>query len=160
MASWKINLAWPIVQEAEGEGKDREGGTSIWWRAEEKGKRQSTALYEARLIDEQDGISHPSHPFSETALALTSVSTTKLKKRTSHFNTHQIIGWPESPSKPHRTVLVATLEYKILLFPQHKVKIGGIGVMSSPMGKSMTDVSLIWVAPIVGDLVYPANLGD
>ncbi|KIK62206.1 glycosyltransferase family 5 protein [Collybiopsis luxurians FD-317 M1] len=36
-----------------------------------------------------------------------------------------------------------------------KVKIGGLGVMSSLMGKAMTDVDLIWVIPKVKDLDYP-----
>ncbi|KAJ3781651.1 glycoside hydrolase family 13 and glycosyltransferase family 5 protein [Lentinula aff. detonsa] len=73
--------------------------------------------------------------------------------------TRKVIGWPESPTKPHRTVLIATLEYEILPFAQVKVKIGGLGVMASLMGKSMTDVSLIWVVPKVSGVVYPTNLG-
>jgi len=36
-----------------------------------------------------------------------------------------------------------------------KAKTGGPGVMSSLMGKSMTDVDLIWVVPKVKDLEYP-----
>jgi alpha-1,3-glucan synthase len=38
-----------------------------------------------------------------------------------------------------------------------KVKIGGLGVMSSLMGKAMTDVDLIWVVPKVKDIKYPAG---
>jgi alpha-1,3-glucan synthase len=34
-------------------------------------------------------------------------------------------------------------------------RIGGLGVMSSLMGKAMTDVELIWVVPKVKDLEYP-----
>ena len=34
-------------------------------------------------------------------------------------------------------------------------RIGGLGVMSSLMGKAMTDVDLIWVIPKVKDLEYP-----
>ena len=67
--------------------------------------------------------------------------------------TKQIIGWPEEKGK-RREVLIATLEYKIINW-KLKVKIGGLSVMSSLMGKSMTDVDLIWVIPKVKDLEYP-----
>ncbi|KAL0581705.1 hypothetical protein V5O48_000287 [Marasmius crinis-equi] len=67
----------------------------------------------------------------------------------------QVIGWPEDPTK-RRQVLIATLEYEIIDW-KLKVKIGGLGVMSSLMGKAMTDVDLIWVIPKVGDLEYPAG---
>jgi alpha-1,3-glucan synthase len=50
--------------------------------------------------------------------------------------------------------LIATLEYEIIDW-KLKVKIGGLGVMSSLMGKSMTDVDLIWVVPKVKDVEYP-----
>ncbi|KZV90231.1 glycoside hydrolase family 13 and glycosyltransferase family 5 protein [Exidia glandulosa HHB12029] len=66
-----------------------------------------------------------------------------------------IIGWPEDINK-QRTVLIATLEYEIIDW-QIKVKIGGLGVMSSLMGKAMTDVDLIWVIPKVQDVEYPAG---
>jgi alpha-1,3-glucan synthase len=36
-------------------------------------------------------------------------------------------------------------------------RIGGLGVMSSLMGKAMTDVDLVWVVPKVKDLEYPAG---
>lgn len=65
----------------------------------------------------------------------------------------KIIGWPEDPSK-RRKVLIATLEYEILDW-KLKVKIGGLGVMSTLMGKAMTDVDLIWVVPKVQDIDYP-----
>jgi alpha-1,3-glucan synthase len=64
-----------------------------------------------------------------------------------------IIGWPEDPHK-RRKVLIATLEYEIIDW-KLKVKIGGLGVMSSLMGKAMTDVDLIWIVPKVKDLEYP-----
>ncbi|KAL7424549.1 hypothetical protein Q5752_000233 [Cryptotrichosporon argae] len=64
-----------------------------------------------------------------------------------------IIGWPEDPNK-RRCVLIATLEYEILDW-KLKVKIGGLGVMSTLMGKAMSDVDLIWVVPKVQDLDYP-----
>ena len=53
-----------------------------------------------------------------------------------------------------RKVLIATLEYEIIDW-KLKVKIGGLGVMSSLMGKSMMDVDLIWVVPKDKDLEYP-----
>ncbi|KAF8306355.1 glycoside hydrolase family 13 and glycosyltransferase family 5 protein [Clavulina sp. PMI_390] len=66
---------------------------------------------------------------------------------------HDVIGWPEDTNK-RRKVLIATLEYEIIDW-KLKVKIGGLGVMSSLMGKAMTDVDLIWVVPKVKDLEYP-----
>jgi len=72
------------------------------------------------------------------------------------FSSHkqtEIIGSPEDKNK-RRKVLIATLEYGIIDW-KLKVKIGGLGVMSSLMGKSMTDVDLIWVVPKVKDLEYP-----
>ena len=74
------------------------------------------------------------------------------------FSSHkqtEIIGWPEDKNK-RRKVLIATLEYEIIDW-KLKVKIGGLGVMSSLMGKSMTDVDLIWVVPKVKDIEYPAG---
>jgi alpha-1,3-glucan synthase len=65
----------------------------------------------------------------------------------------RIIGWPEDVNK-RRKVLIATLEYEIIDW-KLKVKIGGLGVMSTLMGKAMTDVDLIWVVPKVQDLEYP-----
>ena len=67
----------------------------------------------------------------------------------------EIIGWPEDKNK-RRKVLISTLEYEIIDW-KLKVKIGGLGVMSSLMGKSMTDVDLIWIVPKVKDLEYPAG---
>lgn len=67
----------------------------------------------------------------------------------------EIIGWPEDKNK-RRKVLIATLEYEIIDW-KLKVKIGGLGVMSSLMGKAMSDVDLIWVIPKVKDLEYPAG---
>ncbi|WVQ83663.1 hypothetical protein IAT38_005806 [Cryptococcus sp. DSM 104549] len=65
----------------------------------------------------------------------------------------KVIGWPEDQNK-RRKVLIATLEYEIIDW-KLKVKIGGLGVMSTLMGKAMTDVDLIWVVPKVQDLEYP-----
>ncbi|BEJ00050.1 hypothetical protein CcaverHIS631_0410920 [Cutaneotrichosporon cavernicola] len=65
----------------------------------------------------------------------------------------RMIGWPEDTNK-RRKVLIATLEYEITDW-KLKVKIGGLGVMSSLMGKAMNDVDMIWVVPKVQDLEYP-----
>ena len=67
----------------------------------------------------------------------------------------EIIGWPEDKHK-RRKVLISTLEYEIIDW-KLKVKIGGLGVMSSLMGKAMTDVDLVWVIPKVKDIEYPAG---
>ncbi|PFH54317.1 glycosyltransferase family 5 protein [Amanita thiersii Skay4041] len=72
-----------------------------------------------------------------------------------HKQNTEVIGWPEDKNK-RRRVLIATLEYEIIDW-KLKVKIGGLGVMSSLMGKAMTDVDLIWVVPKVKDLDYPAG---
>lgn len=72
-----------------------------------------------------------------------------------HKHNSEIIGWPEDKNK-RRKVLIATLEYEIIDW-KVKVKIGGLGVMSSLMGKAMTDVDLVWVVPKVKDVEYPAG---
>ncbi|KAJ7285792.1 modular protein with glycoside hydrolase family 13 and glycosyltransferase family 5 domains [Mycena rebaudengoi] len=72
-----------------------------------------------------------------------------------HKHNTEIIGWPEDKNK-RRKVIIATLEYEIIDW-KVKVKIGGLGVMSSLMGKAMTDVDLIWVVPKVKDVEYPAG---
>ncbi|KAA1078201.1 Cell wall alpha-1,3-glucan synthase ags1 [Puccinia graminis f. sp. tritici] len=61
--------------------------------------------------------------------------------------------WPDDMTV-RRKVLIATLEYEITDW-KLKVKIGGLGVMSSLMGKAMHDVDLLWVVPKVKDLEYP-----
>ncbi|THG99779.1 hypothetical protein EW026_g2645 [Hermanssonia centrifuga] len=70
-----------------------------------------------------------------------------------HHKNVDVIGWPEDKNK-RRKVLIATLEYEIIDW-KLKVKIGGLGVMSSLMGKAMTDVDLVWVIPKVKDIEYP-----
>lgn len=94
--------------------------------------------------------------------ALSSKSTSDLKDSTpiseklfGHKHSTEMIGWPEDKNK-RRRVLISTLEYEIIDW-KLKVKIGGLGVMSSLMGKAMTDVDLIWVIPKVKDLDYPAG---
>ena len=81
---------------------------------------------------------------------------TSSEKHHGHAGLHytgDIIGWPEDKNK-RRCVLISTLEYEIIDW-KLKVKIGGLGVMSSLMGKAMSDVDLIWVVPKVKDLEYP-----
>lgn len=81
------------------------------------------------------------------------------KKLAAHEKkTREVIGWPENKHK-RRMVLIATLEYEIIDW-NLKVKIGGLGVMSSLMGKAMTDVDLVWVVPKVKDLEYPPGDPD
>ena len=67
--------------------------------------------------------------------------------------TGEVIGWPEDKNK-RRCCLISTLEYEIIDW-KLKVKIGGLGVMSSLKGKAKMDVDLIWVVPKVKDLEYP-----
>jgi alpha-1,3-glucan synthase len=82
-------------------------------------------------------------------------STPISEKLFGHKHNGEIIGWPEDKNK-RRKVLISTLEYEIIDW-KLKVKIGGLGVMSSLMGKAMIDVDLIWVIPKVKDLEYPAG---
>ena len=54
---------------------------------------------------------------------------------------------PTTPKMPKQlTVLIATMEYEIEDWGV-KVKIGGLGVMSSLMGKNLKHQNLIWVIP-------------
>ena len=55
-----------------------------------------------------------------------------------------------------RTVLIATIEYKIEDW-NIKVKIGGLGVMASLMAKNLGHQDLIWVVPCVGDVENPVD---
>ncbi|KAK5936986.1 hypothetical protein PMZ80_010735 [Knufia obscura] len=57
-----------------------------------------------------------------------------------------------SPNR--KTVLIATAEYEIEDYAV-KIKIGGLGVMASLMGKSLGHQNLIWVVPCVGGVDYP-----
>lgn len=61
----------------------------------------------------------------------------------------------ERPDDDQRTVLIATMEYEIFDWPGCKVKIGGLAVMSTLMGKTLKH--LIWVVPCVGDIEYPVD---
>jgi alpha-1,3-glucan synthase len=55
-----------------------------------------------------------------------------------------------------RTILIATLEYEIEDW-EIKIKIGGLGVMSTLMAKHLAHHNLIWVVPCVGGLDYPSD---
>jgi alpha-1,3-glucan synthase len=57
---------------------------------------------------------------------------------------------------PRRTVLIATMEYEIEDW-SIKVKIGGLGVMASLMGKALDHMNLVWVVPCVGGIDYPSD---
>jgi alpha-1,3-glucan synthase len=59
-------------------------------------------------------------------------------------------------SPTRRSVLIATMEYEIEDW-NLKVKIGGLGVMASLMGKNLAHQDLIWVVPCVGDIDYPVD---
>ncbi|EGO18524.1 glycoside hydrolase family 13/glycosyltransferase family 5 protein [Serpula lacrymans var. lacrymans S7.9] len=89
---------------------------------------------------------------SFTELKDTTIISEKLFGNKRHVD---VIGWPEDKNK-RRKVLIATLEYEIIDW-KLKVKIGGLGVMSTLMGKAMTDVDLVWVIPKVKDIDYPAG---
>ena len=62
----------------------------------------------------------------------------------------------ESGSPDRRTVLIATMEYEIEDW-DIKIKIGGLGVMASLMGKNLGHQNLIWVVPCVGGIQYPID---
>ncbi|RDW80976.1 hypothetical protein BP5796_05674 [Coleophoma crateriformis] len=53
-------------------------------------------------------------------------------------------------SSGRRTILIATMEYEIAEW-SIKIKIGGLGVMASLMGKNLEHQNLIWVVPCIGD---------
>ncbi|KAI4257033.1 MAG: hypothetical protein L6R42_005892, partial [Xanthoria sp. 1 TBL-2021] len=62
----------------------------------------------------------------------------------------------ETGSPNRRTVLIATMEYEIEDWDV-KIKIGGLGVMASLMGKNLGHQNLIWVVPCVGGVHYPID---
>lgn len=61
-----------------------------------------------------------------------------------------------SSEASRRTIMIATLEYEIEDW-EIKIKIGGLGVMSSLMGKHLRDHNLVWVVPCVGGIDYPSD---
>ncbi|KAL9588903.1 MAG: hypothetical protein Q9203_002289 [Teloschistes exilis] len=62
----------------------------------------------------------------------------------------------ETGSPDRRKVLIATMEYEIEDW-DIKIKIGGLGVMASLMGKNLGHQDLIWVVPCVGGVNYPID---
>ncbi|ERF68903.1 hypothetical protein EPUS_08063 [Endocarpon pusillum Z07020] len=60
------------------------------------------------------------------------------------------------PNKSRRTMLIATLEYEIEDW-EIKIKIGGLGVISSLMAKHLSHHDIIWVVPCVGGIDYPSD---
>ena len=64
----------------------------------------------------------------------------------------------ETGAPTRRTVLIATMEYDIEDW-KIKIKIGGLGVMASLMGKNLGHQNLIWVVPCVGGVDYPTDFG-
>lgn len=65
----------------------------------------------------------------------------------------------DADSDIRRTVLVATMEYEIEDW-NIKIKIGGLGVMSSMMTRNLGHQNLIWIVPCLGDVHYPFELGE
>jgi alpha-1,3-glucan synthase len=65
-------------------------------------------------------------------------------------------GFATTDEGNRRTVLIATMEYEIEDWAL-KIKIGGLGVMASLMGKNLQHQNLIWVVPCVGGLEYPVD---
>lgn len=61
-----------------------------------------------------------------------------------------------SSEESRRSVLIATMEYEIEDW-KIKIKIGGLGVMASLMGKALGHQNLIWVVPCVGGVDYPID---
>jgi len=57
---------------------------------------------------------------------------------------------------PKRRVLIATVEYDI---PDCNIdiRLGGLGTMSTLMGRHLTEYDLIWVIPCVSGISYPQN---
>jgi alpha-1,3-glucan synthase len=64
----------------------------------------------------------------------------------------------DAGSPGRRKVLIATMEYEIEDWAV-KIKIGGLGVMASLMGKNLSHQDLIWVVPCVGGIDFPFEAG-
>ena len=61
-----------------------------------------------------------------------------------------------SDGERRRKTLIATLEYDIEDW-DIKIKIGGLGVMASLMGKHLQHQDLLWVVPCCGGIEYPID---
>jgi alpha-1,3-glucan synthase len=78
------------------------------------------------------------------------------KKSTASLNPQRGEGFAARGQDLRRTVLIATMEYEIEDW-NIKIKIGGLGVMASLMGKNLQHQNLIWVVPCVGGVDYPID---
>ncbi|KAF2715738.1 glycosyltransferase family 5 protein [Pleomassaria siparia CBS 279.74] len=78
------------------------------------------------------------------------------QKAITPINPQRQEGFATTDEPDRRTVLIATMEYEIEDW-NLKIKIGGLGVMASLMGKNLQHQNLIWVVPCVGGLDYPVD---
>ncbi|KAF2266529.1 hypothetical protein CC78DRAFT_615044 [Lojkania enalia] len=78
------------------------------------------------------------------------------QKPTDRQNPQWREGFATEDENSRRTVLIATMEYEIEDWKM-RIKIGGLGVMASLMGKNLQHQDLIWVVPCVGGLEYPVD---
>ncbi|KAL9609251.1 MAG: hypothetical protein Q9167_005970 [Letrouitia subvulpina] len=101
---------------------------------------------------------HPKIPGRDTLKKFTASffppSNTDTPQTTSELNSGALAVDSGSPNR--RTVLIATMEYEIEDW-EIKIKIGGLGVMASLMGKNLGHQNLIWVVPCVGGVSYPID---
>ncbi|KAF2641815.1 alpha-1,3-glucan synthase [Massarina eburnea CBS 473.64] len=81
---------------------------------------------------------------------------TNKQKQSALPNPQRQEGFATTDESHRSTILLATMEYEIEDW-KLKVKIGGLGVMASLMGKNLQHKNLIWVVPCVGDLEYPTD---
>jgi alpha-1,3-glucan synthase len=91
----------------------------------------------------------------------TNISMTRIAPTSPMVNSDSVVSGAlaaDAGSPGRRTVLIATIEYEIEDW-SIKIKIGGLGVMSSLMGKNLHHQNLIWVIPCVGGIDYPFEEG-
>ncbi|KAF2759017.1 alpha-1,3-glucan synthase Ags2 [Pseudovirgaria hyperparasitica] len=77
-------------------------------------------------------------------------------KQAHPMNPQRRDGFATTEGDSRKTVLIATMEYEIEDWAV-KIKIGGLGVMASLMGKNLQHQNLIWVVPCVGGIEYPTD---
>ncbi|KAF2194680.1 glycosyltransferase family 5 protein [Zopfia rhizophila CBS 207.26] len=97
--------------------------------------------------------------FSSAALmkrASTATFSVFKEKPVTASNPQRHEGFATTDGEDRRTVLIATMEYEIEDWNM-KIKIGGLGVMASLMGKNLQHQNLVWVVPCVGGLDYPVD---
>ncbi|KAF8892560.1 glycoside hydrolase family 13 and glycosyltransferase family 5 protein [Infundibulicybe gibba] len=146
------HLAWSLIVDDQ----------TMTWSLKPRGQSSVGAIMYALLLAIPLITGEKFHKLLSYSWRIGQQSTSDLKDSTpmseklfGHKPNTEIIGWPEDKNK-RRKVIIATLEYEIIDW-KIKVKIGGLGVMSSLMGKAMTDVDLLWVIPKVKDVEYPAG---